>query len=74
MAREKKLEAPVTLFAAIETAQHEGLRLLAFRGRRSLADVVREAIDEFLEKHANELAETRGASVSKAPTARVASR
>jgi hypothetical protein len=43
MAREKKIEAPVTLFASIETEQHEALRLLAFRERRSMADVVREA-------------------------------
>ena len=55
MARERKLEAPVTLFAAIETHQHEGLRLIAFRERRSLADVVREAIDTFLEKRAADL-------------------
>ncbi len=48
MARERKLEAPVTLFAAIEVQQHEALRTIAFEERRSLADVVREAIDEFL--------------------------
>ena len=60
MAREKKLEAPVTLFAAIETHQHEGLRLIAFKQRRSLAHVVREAIDEFLEKRSDDLkAESR---------------
>ena len=40
----KKLEAPVTLFAAIESEDHEFLRTLAFRERRSLADIVREAI------------------------------
>lgn len=51
MAREKKLEAPVTLFAAIEARQHEALRIIAFSERRSLADVVREAIDGFIEKH-----------------------
>ena len=50
MAREKKLDAPVTLFAAIEARQHEALRAIAFREHRSLADVVREAIDEFVEK------------------------
>ena len=69
MARERKLEAPVTLFAAIETAQHEGLRLIAFRARRSLADVVREAIDDFLAKHSDEVAAARGVSDSRAPTA-----
>ena len=29
MAREKKLEAPVTLFAAIESEQHQALREIA---------------------------------------------
>ncbi len=46
----KKLEAPVTLFAAIEEEQHEALRKLAFREHRSLADVVRDAIDLYLER------------------------
>ena len=45
MAREKKLEAPITLFATIESRQHEALRTIAFSERRSIADVVREAID-----------------------------
>lgn len=46
MAREKKLEAPVTLF----TAQHQALREIAFAERRSLADVVREAISHYIAK------------------------
>ena len=50
-ARDKKLAAPVTLFAAIEAEQHEGIRAIAFAERRSLADVVREALDEYLAKH-----------------------
>jgi hypothetical protein len=58
MAREKKLEAPVTLFAAIEASQHESLREIAFRERRSLADVVREALSEFIARRA-ELAAAR---------------
>ena len=33
MAREKKLESPVTLFAAIETEQHQALREIAFNER-----------------------------------------
>ncbi len=70
MARERKLEAPVTLFAAIETDQHEGLRLIAFKERRSLADVVREAIDEFLEKHTDDLKAARGISVERNAAAR----
>ncbi len=45
---DKKLTAPVTLFAAIEAEQHEALRAIAFSERRSLADVVREALSAFL--------------------------
>ncbi|HEV2057363.1 MAG TPA: hypothetical protein VGV06_19685 [Methylomirabilota bacterium] len=50
MARERKLEAPVTLFAAIETKQHQALREIAFEQRRSIADVVREAISQYVAK------------------------
>ncbi|MGH9364064.1 MAG: ribbon-helix-helix protein, CopG family [Thermoanaerobaculia bacterium] len=48
MAAEKKLESPVTLFAAVEAKQHEALRELAFREKRSLADIVREALAEYI--------------------------
>jgi Arc/MetJ-type ribon-helix-helix transcriptional regulator len=71
MAREKKLEAPVTLFAAIEAHQHEGLRVIAFRQRRSIADVVREAIDEFLQKHAGELKAARRAALNPKAAAEI---
>jgi hypothetical protein len=50
MAREKKLEAPVTLFAAIETQQHQALREIAFEEQRSIADVVRDAISQYVAK------------------------
>ncbi len=49
MVAERKLESPVTLFAAIEEKHHEALREIAFKERRSLADVVREALEKFLE-------------------------
>lgn len=52
MAREKKLDAPVTLFAAIEESQHEALRAIAYKERRSLADLVREAINKLIEGRA----------------------
>ena len=48
---DKKLTSPVTLFAAIEAEQHGALRAIAFAERRSLADVVREALDAFLAQH-----------------------
>lgn len=50
-AGDKKLASPVTLFAAIEAEQHEALRTIAFSERRSLADVVREALSQFISHH-----------------------
>ena len=50
MAREKKLESPVTLFAAIEREQHEALRRLAFEQHRSLADITRDALTEYISR------------------------
>lgn len=52
MPRTKKLLAPVTLFAAIEQEQHEALRQIAFVQRRSLADVTRTALEEFIKRQA----------------------
>ena len=49
-AGDKKLSAPVTLFAAIEAEQHQALREIAFSERRSLADVVREALAGFISR------------------------
>jgi hypothetical protein len=48
---DKKLAEPVTLFAAIEAEQHQALREIAFSERRSLADVVREALTGFIAQH-----------------------
>ncbi len=62
MAREKKLEAPVTLFAAIETEQHQALREIAFEQRRSIADVVREAISQYVAKRPAKASRRRLAS------------
>lgn len=51
MARAKKLVSPVTLFAAIEQEQHQALRQLAFEQRRSLADVTRDALTQYINRH-----------------------
>ncbi len=51
MKREKKLDDPVTLFATIEVRQHEALRTIAFNEHRSIADVVRQAIEAFINEH-----------------------
>lgn len=48
---DKKLSEPVTLFAAVEAEQHRALREIAFSERRSLADVVREALTGFISQH-----------------------
>ena len=50
MAQGKKLNSPITLFAAIEEHQHQSLRHIAYQEHRSIADVVREAITEYVEK------------------------
>jgi hypothetical protein len=51
--RPKKLQSPVTLFAAIEESQYESLRTLAFKERQSIAEVVRTALAEYLGKSRN---------------------
>ena len=48
MARDKKVNAAVTLFARIEAKQHEALRKIAFDEHRSIADLVREALDQYV--------------------------
>lgn len=50
MARERKVENPVALFVTIESAAHDALRTIAFSRKSSLADVVREAVDEYVAK------------------------
>jgi hypothetical protein len=39
----------VTLYAAINDGQHDGLRTIAFSQKKSLAEVTREAIDYYLQ-------------------------
>ena len=51
MARNRKLESPVTLFAAIEREQHDALRAIAFAERKSIADIAREALTEYIANH-----------------------
>ncbi len=44
----KKLQNPVTLFAAIEESQHEAIRYMAYKEKKSIAEVVREALDSHI--------------------------
>ena len=48
MNNKKKLDNPVTLFAAIEKKQYEAIRKIAFKEKRSIASIAREAIDMFI--------------------------
>ncbi len=71
MARERKLENPVTLFVTVEAKQHETLRVLAFQARRSLADLVREALDQYMKKERKNVA---AATIAGRPAAHRMSR
>lgn len=44
----RKIDQPVTLFAQVEAAQHEKLRALAFQEKRSIAELVRDALEGYL--------------------------
>lgn len=46
----KKLKDQVTLFATIDSDQHQALRELAFMTKRFMADLVREALAMYLKK------------------------
>lgn len=48
MAAKKRLQSRRILFVKIERPQKEALRTLAFLEHRSVADVVREALDLYL--------------------------
>ena len=47
---ERKLRKPVTLVVAIEAAQHDALRYIAYREKRSLAAIAREALDNYIKQ------------------------
>ena len=44
----------VVLFASVSEVQHEALRYIAFKERRSIASVAREAIQEYIERKSRE--------------------
>ena len=49
MANEKrKLTSPVTLVVRIESEIHEQLRTAAFNRKKSMAEIVREALAQYL--------------------------
>ena len=48
MSAKKQLKDPVTLFAAVESKQYEVIRRIAFKERRSISSIAREAFDMFI--------------------------
>ncbi|HHT9119754.1 MAG TPA: hypothetical protein ACFYD3_04310 [Candidatus Hypogeohydataceae bacterium YC41] len=44
----KMLEHPVTLFATIEESQHEAVRYIAYKEKKSIAEIVREALEDYI--------------------------
>jgi hypothetical protein len=62
----KKLESPITLFAAIEAEQHEALRTLAYDRKKSMADLVREAIGEYIKVNKGSSAAARARKKTRA--------
>ncbi len=49
--RPRKIIAPVTLFAKVPSKEYQAVREIAFGERRSIADVTRQAIAEFVANH-----------------------
>lgn len=50
----RKIGKRVVLFASISEAQHEALRYIAFKERRSIADVTREALEGYIQRKSSE--------------------
>jgi hypothetical protein len=49
------MDSSTVLFARIEQSQYEALRWLAYRDKGSIAQVVRKALDVYIESRAAEL-------------------
>lgn len=54
MAAKKKIGEPIVLVASIEQAQYEALRYIAYREKRSIADLTREALADFIAQKSQE--------------------
>ena len=52
--KRKKVADRVVLIASIEESQHEALRYIAYREKRSIADVAREALKDFIGQKSKE--------------------
>ena len=49
-----KTKRKVVLFASIAEAQHEALRYIAYKEKRSIADITREALDNYIAQKSTE--------------------
>lgn len=52
MTKHKKTKRPVTVVTVIDEEQHELLLSIAFRENLTLAEIFRQALDEFIKKEA----------------------
>lgn len=50
MSKRKWHADKVVLFASIEKWQHDALRYIAYKEARSIADIVRETLNDYLER------------------------
>ncbi len=50
MGAPKKLEKPVYITTVLEEYQHEALRLIAYKKHKPMAELVREALERFIEE------------------------
>jgi len=50
MGAPKKLAKPIHITTILESAQHEILRHLAYERRQPMAEILREAVENFIEK------------------------
>ncbi len=48
MATKKKLKDRVILFASVERKQHDALRAISFKTHRSIAELTRNALKEYI--------------------------
>ena len=52
MGAPKKLKNPVSVTTILEESQHEALKIVAFSKRKTMAELLRDAIQNLIEKEA----------------------
>jgi hypothetical protein len=53
------------LFTAVSAKQHESIRLLSYSERRSMAALVREALDDYIQKNEEKIMKAKRKLVKK---------